>query len=193
MLYARGDPPPCLALLPIPQPGHARMSSFGSGNGGARFSALDTDVEVGGKGDGATLLSPPSGGKLSGRLSSVSFLQKAVAALALVSLALVISLGVALSSSSSSSSTITPNGPVNPDPPGTLPGSVQVVNIMATLKDLQDVAKANGGSRCVCVVIPLMHATGRGEGEDVRVGAAALACVGIGTLARGRICVSVAV
>jgi hypothetical protein len=70
-----------------------------------------------------------------------------VAGLALLSVVLVIALGVVASRSGSGSTSSNNTPEANPDPPNTLPGSVQVSNIMRTLGDLEVVAKQNNGSR----------------------------------------------
>lgn len=119
--------------------------------GPVRFQALDSDVESAIRNESSPIRSHPSYSSgpqsgLRGCFSSVKFLQFGVAVLAAVCLGLIVAVG-SLASQSNSSSNVP--SPVNPDPPNTLPGAVQVANIMATLRGLAAVAAANNGSRYI--------------------------------------------
>ena len=126
------------------------MSDSAPGGGSIRFSALESDADHSLDEKLSPVRSVPKFEQDPGVkcMSSIRALRWSVAGLSVLSLVLIIALGAVASRSTSGSTTpIVPNP--NPDPPNTLPGAVSVANIMSTLADLQLVAAAHNGSRCV--------------------------------------------
>ena len=115
----------------------SKASQSASAPSHVRFSALDVDAESG----HAQPSAPPS------RWFDPVFLRKVVLAQALFCCVVLIPLAVAVAWRRGGSGSDSEFGPV--DPPGSLANAVKIDALMATLEDLQEVANAHNGTRCV--------------------------------------------
>lgn len=122
-----------------------------SASDGTKFSPLDADLESGSlhAARNSHHLMINNGmvrGQRTGACATVKTLRLFVAGLSLLTLVLIIALAVVATKKHDGTSS-TPSPSTNPDPPYTLPGAVQVANIMNTLKDLEGIAANHNGSR----------------------------------------------